>query len=43
MFLTDEEAELIKRVSEIVNVTSEYCCMSRMFIEEIKNESNNQN
>lgn len=43
MFLTDEEAALIKRVSEVANATSEYGCMPRMYIEEVEDESNNQN
>lgn len=35
MLLTDEEYELLKRVSKKANETSTYGCMPRMFVEEV--------
>lgn len=35
MLLTDEEYNLLKKVSEKANETSEYGCMPRMYIDEV--------
>lgn len=43
MFLDEDEYKLLERVSEVANATSEYCCMPRMYVEEVKDEPNNQN
>lgn len=38
MFLDDDDYNLLKRVSEVANATSEYGCMPRMYVEEVKND-----
>ena len=38
MELTDEEFELLLKVSDKANETSEYCCMPRIYVCEVSEE-----
>lgn len=40
MALTEEQAEIVKLVAEKANETSQYSCMPRMYIDEVKEADN---